>query len=297
MHQPRLAITATRTTAEQASSRAASRVQVVDAVEAQRQITDRDHTLLTLLADHQVLTTEQIARTLFASDNVARKRLVLLTRRGVLARFRSCTRPGSQSWRYTLGPLGAMVHAASTGTATIPTAAKTYERTLKLARSPRLAHLLGVNEFFTRLAAHARANPEYELVDWLSERHATAACARIVHPDGYGTWRDNNHDIGFFLEYDTGTEKLDTVTEKLTGYRELADAGISHPALFVFPGAKRENNFHDKITRNTPALYRLPVASTTIENLAHTTPASRVWLAVGAPARCDLTHLPGPRAA
>lgn len=93
---------------------------VADAIAAGRALTDRDRELIALLADHRVLTTDQIARLFYGHDNTARKRLVRLTERGILARFRTCVRPGSQTWRYTLGALGAMIHTASHGD-TLPT--------------------------------------------------------------------------------------------------------------------------------------------------------------------------------
>lgn len=259
------------------------------AISAERQLTERDHQLLDLLADHQVLTTEQIARLLFASPDVARKRLVLLTRRGVLARFRACQRPGSQSWRYTLGPLGAIIHAAAADRP-LPTAAKTHEKTLKLARSPRLQHLLGVNDFFVNLATHARAHDGCALTEWLSERDVTDACARIVRPDGYGQWRENGRSIGFFLEYDTGTETLDRLVGKLDGYRDLVEAGINRPVLFVLPGGKRQANFHD-LAANPDIAGRVPVATTTGDDIATASAAGRIWLLLADPARYCLIDL------
>lgn len=260
------------------------------AIGAERQLTGRDNELLDLLADHEVLTTEQITRLLFPSSDVARKRLVLLSRRGILARFRACQRPGSQSWRYTLGPVGATIHAAAHGRA-LPTTAKTQEKTLRLARSPRLEHLLGVNDFFVDLAAHARARAYCALTEWLSERDATDACARIVRPDSYGQWRENGRTVGFFLEYDLGTETLDRLVGKLDGYRELADAGINQPVLFVFPGRKRQANFHDSAAKSPSTRRRVSIASTTAGDISRIGAAERVWLDSAGPARHRLIDL------
>lgn len=90
-------------------------VRLSEAIAAGRSLTDRDHQVITLLGEHQALTAEQIARVAFPNDHRARHRLVELTRRGVLARFRHCHRPGSLPWRYTLGLLGAAIRAAETG--------------------------------------------------------------------------------------------------------------------------------------------------------------------------------------
>ncbi|WP_329049982.1 replication-relaxation family protein [Amycolatopsis sp. NBC_01488] len=289
MSQPRLAYIATH------SGGHALRGSVADAIAAGRTLTTRDRELIALLADHKALTTDQIARLFYGHDNTARKRLVRLTDRGILARFRTCVRPGSQSWRYTLGTLGAMIHAAAHGD-TLPTAAKTREKVLKLAQNPRLNHLLGVNEFFVTLTEHARKNNRCNLAEWWNEQSITEACARIVRPDGYGKWVDGDRATGLFIEYDTGTEKLETVLSKLDGYRELASADVAHPILFVLPGVKRQNNFHRLASANPATLGGLTVASAAAEDLATTGPADAVWLLAGTRTRYRLIDLPRPTA-
>ncbi|MEU0535653.1 replication-relaxation family protein [Amycolatopsis tolypomycina] len=268
---------------------------VADAIAAGRTLTHRDRELIALLADHKALTTEQIARLFYGHANTARKRLVRLTERGILARFRTCVRPGSQSWRYTLGTLGAMIHAAAHGD-TLPTPAKTHDKVLKLAQNPRLNHLLGVNEFFVTLKSHASNNDTCDLAEWWNEQSITEACARIVRPDGYGKWTENGRSTGFFLEYDTGTEKLETVLNKLDGYRELASADVSHPILFLLPGVKRQNNFHRLASANPAALGGLSVASAAVDDVATTGPADAVWLLAGTRTRFRLIDLPHPAA-
>ena len=78
MPQPRLASIATH------SSGHALPGSVADAIAAQRQLTGRDRELIALLADHRVLTAEQISRLFYTHDNTARKRLIRLTERGIL---------------------------------------------------------------------------------------------------------------------------------------------------------------------------------------------------------------------
>jgi predicted transcriptional regulator len=269
---------------------------IADAITEQRQLTARDHTLLGLLAAHRVLTAHQIARLLFTDDNTARKRLVLLTDRGVLDRFRAGLRPGSQEYRYTLGPLGAMIHAATID-APIPAARTAQEKTLKLSRNPQLDHLLGINEFFTALCHHGRTTPGCELLEWWDEREATKACANIAHPDGYGIWSENGQTIRFFLEYDTGTEELSRLVDKLTGYRDLRSGDITIPVLFVLPGPKRQTNFHRLLDDSPAAGSGLVVATTTMNELAADTPAARVWWLTGHTTRHRLAALPTPPAA
>jgi hypothetical protein len=191
-------------------TRAISRQGIPTALDELRRLSARDMYLLDVLAEHQVLTAEQIARLKFTDENTARKRLVLLHRRKILDRFRDGVRPGSQAWRHTLGPLGAAIVAAGRGKP-VPRPATHADRVLRLARSPRLYHLLGVNEFFVALAARGRTDRRYSLSWWLSERRATDECAGLAHPDGLGTWTYETaagyRALTFFLEHDTGSSR------------------------------------------------------------------------------------------
>lgn len=269
---------------------------IADAIDAQRQTTDRDHQIISLLAQHHALTTEQITRIAFDSPITATHRLALLTRRGVLARFRRCQRPGSQSWRYSLGTLGAMMHAAEHGQP-IPRASKVAERILALAQSPRLEHLLGINDFFTALIGHARQHDGCAVDAWWSERQTGQAVGEIVRPDGYGEWTEYERTVGFFLEYDTGTEQLGRLVDKLDAYRQLAAAGVHRPVLFVLPGVVRQNNLHAEISRHPHR--ELVVATTATDHLTGNeySPAGPVWLVAGSNQRVRLIDLPAPLAA
>jgi predicted transcriptional regulator len=268
---------------------------IADAIAAQRQLTPRDLDLLGLLASHRALTLHQITRLLFTDANTARKRLVLLTGRGILDRFRAGIRPGSQEYRYTLGPLGAMIHAATID-APIPTPRTVHEKTLKLSRNPQLDHLLGINEFFTALYHHARTTPGCELLEWWNERDTTAYCARLVRPDGYGAWSQDGRTVRFFLEYDTGTEPLARLIDKLHGYQNLRTAGRCFPVLFVLPGPKRQHNLHRLITDNPTLTTGLVIATATTTDLAAHTPAALVWRLAGHTTHHRLATLPTPPA-
>lgn len=177
-------------------------------------LTARDHQVISLLAEHKVMTADQLARVAFPSDTRARQRLLQLTRRAVLARFRHHRRPGSLPWNYTLGLLGATVHAAATG-APLPRPAEITNRVLRLHYSPSLAHLLGANDFFTRLIGDARTTGRGELTVWWPEPTAARACGGLVRPDGYGEWAEGGGAVGFFYEHDTGSETLGALVGKV----------------------------------------------------------------------------------
>lgn len=262
-----------------------------EALARSRGLTDRDMALLSYLDRHRVLTALQVTRLLFGSPHHARHRLTALYQRGVLARFRREVWPGSQPWRYTLGHVGATVHAATTDSP-LPKPSTVTEKVLRLAHSPHTEHLLGVNEFFTRLAGHARIRDGCALGQWWPETITADACGGIVRPDGYGEYTDPNGTIGFFYEYDTGTETLDTLIDKITKYAELARAGIAKPVLFQLPSTTRERHLHEAITRRWPGKAPVPVATLAADHPPSHEPATdAVWLPAGQTGRHALTHL------
>jgi hypothetical protein len=271
-----------------------------EAISEAARLTDRDHQVITLLADHRVLTADQLARLVFGNLKIAQRRLLCLTKRGMLARFRRYRWPGSAPWLYTLGQHGAAIHAATLGTR-IPRPAETVERVLRLYHSPRLDHLLGIGEFFATLAGEARHHPEHgqRLVTWWPETVAAAATGAIVRPDAYGEWAETTRTVGFFLELDRGTEKLETLLRKLGQYTELAHAGVTGRAvLFHLPTPGRETTLHRALARRYgrggPPL---PVATTHPGHYATSTPpgalSGPVWALLGRQQRQRLINLAG----
>jgi len=270
------------------------------ALAALRSLTDRDRYLLQVLAEHQVLTADQIARLEFTDANTARERLVLLTRRRILDRFRDGVRPGSQAWRCTLGPLGAAIVDAEHARPA-PRPSVHAQQVLRLARSPRLTHLLGANEFFVALAHHARSHPGYGLRWWWNEHRATTACAGLAHPDGLGAWthhdaRGGAAEVVFFVEHDEGSEQLHRLTDKLAGYAQARlGGGPAHPVLFWLPSLAREANLHAHLAHR-PLPSPAPVVATATRQHADATglgPAGPVWLSLGHTTRYRLIDLGG----
>jgi hypothetical protein len=235
---------------------------------------------------------------LFPTAHRARQRLAQLATRGVLARFRHYQPLGSRPWTYTLGLVGTAVRAVATGEP-LPTPADITARILRLSHSPSLAHLIGVNEFFTRLHAAARTMPGAALTTWWPETTTAAACGGIVRPDGYGSWTQPAHSphwtdtettqpasqptepptndptsdqdptrdpavIEFFYEHDTGTENLNILLGKIDKYEQLAAGGVRRTVLIELPTLARETNLHSAIRRRygDTGPNRVPVATT-----------------------------------
>lgn len=114
-------------------------------------------------------------------------------------------------------------------------AAVRADRQLALKRSQRLGHMTGASWFFVALV-HSREHGSGELRQWSSERETAEylydglRADPATHPDGMGVWAEGGRDIAFPLEYDTGSEHLPQLADKLPGYADLA----RHPACLAF---------------------------------------------------------------
>ena len=259
-----------------------------------RHLTPRDRLVLSWLAEHYVLSTEQIAAAAFPSVRAAQIRLAVLYRIGAVSRFSFArTEATTGSYRYTLGPLGALLHPDAYTDPDHPGAKppKTHlERRARITRSPRLPHLLGVNQFFIDLIRHTRTHPDAALLRWWSEQHATAAFETAlsrIRPDAHGVWQAAGHQVGLFLEYDRDTEDVARVIGKLRQYEKLAaDGGPRYPVLFWVPDRRREASLLRALTS-----VRLPIPVATAIHSPH--PAGPVWALPGDPGpRLCLHDLP-----
>lgn len=285
-------------------------------------LTRRDRALLALLEVHRVLTTDQIAAVGFGSLRRAQDRMAELYGLGVVWRFRyPLLGGGSQPWHYTLGYVGARMMAATRGEN--PPSPRTHQTRLeRLATSPKLGHLLGVNDFFTQLSGHARRAgwraPNTERGDglcrWLSEQETRAyyeetflrhdysgfnrpGAGLHMRPDGYGCWRARGIALGFYLEYDTGTESLSRVAEKIQLYvgRDDKEAELlTGVILFSLHSTRREEGLRAELAR-LPATI-MPLVTTARDYGDPAGPAGAVWLLANPPPgvaveRCSLLQL------
>ncbi|GIL25503.1 replication-relaxation family protein [Actinocatenispora comari] len=219
--------------------------------------------LLELLDQHGTLTTGQITAICFGAYSTADRRLRRLFRLGLLDRFRRYNpHTGNVTgWHWTIGVLGARLIALSAGRPAPARAAVTHRRD-QLIASPRLEHLLGVNQTFVDLRAHARTHPGAQLTRWWSERRTAEAFSHRIHPDGHGVWRAGGHTVGFFLEHDTGTETLRRLIDKLPAYTRLAQAGgPAWPVLFWLPTTTRAKHLHDALADQPPLPFAVAIAA------------------------------------
>lgn len=245
-------------------------------IRASSHLTDRDRYLCQVLYEHRVLTTDQVADLAFDSPITARHRLAVLADLDVFERFRPRREMGSAPWHYVLGKVGAAVVAVDRGEHPDDFYFRS-EKALAIEASPRLAHLLGVNGFFTALVREARHSDGLcRLAEWRSEPAFAARWGDLVRPDGYGRWIEGETEVRFCLEFDNGTENLARVAGKLTGYADLAVAlGEAPLVLFAFRGLRREAAAAKLLVRSP-----VPVATAVVPSGA--SPADPLWVLAGA---------------
>ncbi|GAA1291763.1 replication-relaxation family protein [Saccharothrix xinjiangensis] len=251
-------------------------------------LTPRDKWIARMLWEHRVLTAHQITALAFPSFRSGRQRLRELYTWGVIDRFQPFVTVGTAPMHYVLAPAGAAVLAAEDGL-DVKDLGYRHDRVFGIAHSLRLAHTIGVNEWFTALIArahHPAPGEQVALTAWWSETRCARHFGDLIRPDGYGRWRNGSRQVEWFLEYDFGTEALAKLAGKLTGYAALAQAtGITTPLLVWLPTSRREATARRLLQRTWRELddpRTVPVATATAELLnpdhTHPSPADEIWL-------------------
>ncbi|MGQ0678403.1 MAG: replication-relaxation family protein [Actinomycetota bacterium] len=93
------------------------------------------------------------------------------------------------------------------------------DRLAKLAYSPRLAHLVASNDFFSRLVRACRNSDDVSVTHWWGEDRTRRRWGQFVWPDAFGQVQHSGRKQSFFLELDLGTERPWRLAAKLDGYR------------------------------------------------------------------------------
>ncbi|GIH02904.1 hypothetical protein Rhe02_09710 [Rhizocola hellebori] len=248
-------------------------------------LTPRDRDLLDKLGDHKVLSTSHVHHIWFASRRTAEMRLNELRELDMVSKFTFARQGGGvDEHMWTLGVLGHQWQASRDKRAE-PTRRAALAMIHQTEASRTLTHLLLVNEFFARLAGHARRHPGASLERWWSDAKSTSAF-RGVQPDGHALWSVEGEFAGLFLEADTGTEPLTRVVAKLAAYRRLAaNDSASYPVLFWLHSPKREAHLQQQLRA---ANVQVSVATATHD----ADPAGPVWLTSGSRDRVPFWQLP-----
>ncbi|GAA5102981.1 replication-relaxation family protein [Haloechinothrix salitolerans] len=245
-------------------------------------LTSRDRWIARLLAEHRTLTSTQITQLAFPSRRAANHRLQRLFRWRVVDRFQPYIGRGRAPMFYVLDTTGAHLLAHEDGIDPRELRFRA-ERSIGIAYSARLAHLHGLNSLFTGLIADARTHTDRAVTAWWSETRCARHFGDLVRPDGYGRWRETDHELEFFIEWDTGSYQLSRFVAKLPGYFDLATTTrIITPLLAVFTTGRREAHARRQLAQHLRTHSRphdLPIATTTAEQLNRAgTASAELWL-------------------
>lgn len=206
-------------------------------------LTPRDEQLLTWLAEHYVLTADQITTALFPSPDSARRRLLALSKIDAVDRIWSTQPTGHLTMYCTLGTLGMRLHPSAYNRRDdlrIRPPREIDERPYWVTTSPRMTRLHAVNTFFTDLAGHARHNPGTRLNNWWPS-HKIADITRIhSYADGHATWTVGDTTTRFFFHHVRGNEPVLHTVAKIQDYRQITRTGRHDIVLVHLPTRKRE---------------------------------------------------------
>ncbi|WP_174546363.1 replication-relaxation family protein [Nocardiopsis dassonvillei] len=239
-------------------------------------ITSRDRQILAGLWEHRVMTTHHLHRIYFpdAGPRRARSRLLTLYRYGVLNRFRRHAHDRNAPDHWVLTPTGAVLLALHQGKE--PDALKfRADRALAVAHSPQLDHMLGLAQTrgdFLDSARQCGAQVE----QWLGERECERRYGYDVRPDAQVRWNQEGVRLTAFVEYDTGSESLTQLKNKMRGYKRLTR--YRTPAavvLFALHSTEREKNAAQKLAGDCTD--RVGVYLTTHQQLVAPGAGARIW--------------------
>jgi Replication-relaxation len=194
--------------------------------------------VLVAVYEHKVLLTKHLKAMFFGSLRRAQDRLRHLAQLGLIDTWYP-PQPrgaGKAPGHHTLTESGAHVVASLLGVARSELRYVVRDRHDR-AQDARLAHRIGVNEFFCALIEVCRANDRHGLAKWVPERNVKTADGWI-RPDGYGIFVHAGGVIDFYLEYDRGTETTRQLANKLAGYiglaRDWTEQGAEHfPCVLI----------------------------------------------------------------
>jgi hypothetical protein len=264
----------------------------------------RARAVLHALAEHKILSTDQIEILYFGSDRSAQRVLAELRDAGLIVTFewRSSKRTRDTN-RHFLSPAGARLVATSrrcrvADLGAIPVDADAAEL--------QMPHRSGVNRFFGDLVRQTLKLPGYGVETWRDE-HKLRTSFGEVQPDSFGRLLHPGGAVEFYFEYDRDTEHIKPLIDKFVSYLRIASTwespdGKPFPSvLFVVPKDDRELNLLRALlkaveewdpTRASTA--RLPLYCTTVARLAKGGQLGAVWrdMLVRRPGRLRLDELP-----
>ncbi|WP_144938190.1 replication-relaxation family protein [Paenibacillus sp. 32O-W] len=255
-----------------------------------------------MLYRHTLLTAEQLALSLNYKPKTIYNIVCEMKETGVIRPIRLPFLKRNHVG-YTLTAKGARGVAGLVGDETVYRA-KAWE-----TGPVQIEHFYGTNAFFTDLIRHSLSRAEEGMIEWLDPRSAaeryvqtkpSGKAAAPVKPDGFGMYRFPDHGrLAFHLEYDTGTETLWRLKDKMVHYGTLLPkiwpkVEAVH-VLFVTKIESRPKtliDIWDALRKGTFSHDRLPNVWTISESeWKHNGPGAAKWLGSGGQRR-SLEEMP-----
>jgi hypothetical protein len=219
-------------------------------------LTERDVRLIHLVAEHRVLTRDQIRRFMgFGSITRINAVLLRLVTHTYLTRRWQPTLTGSRRAVYLLGSLG---YEVLNGPGTKPPRQSPW-----LAHSDLFVeHELAIND--VRLSFDSAHREGLSLLRWMRDRELRCLKWPVV-ADAYAEWVLGQASFAAFVEVDLGTESLTIWHKKVQGYLALTrDDRFSSVfgrrffrVLVVAPSARRLANIKSVIQQYTDRVFWL----------------------------------------
>lgn len=246
-------------------------------------LTERDLEILTLLYEHQVLATDQLALLFFSSVRRAQDRLLFLHDNGLVDRFYPARpfRQGKPHAHWLLDEAGALLVAARLD---VERKQLGWQRRDDWGSHPQLAHRLEVNRFVTDLIAATLPDPSMGVVGWWGQRTSQELLQdRYAHvvPDAAVRVVTDRGPIDCLLEWDRGTEPASVLEGKLHQYRTYRWDWNRCSLLFVLPTERRARTLYRAMTtvderyEKPPGAW--PILLCTAQEIAINGPLARLW--------------------
>ena len=186
----------------------------------------RDRQLFRELAVMRVIDRQQAQLvTGFDSLRRANRRLLKLTKAGMLRRIFIASPPLGQKALYTMSPNGAALSGSQSSGLPL--------RQSRFGASPFLLHRLAINEIYLTVKYRPLPIPDMRLARWISFREPLSQGIPLT-PDGYFELVTAGDVHPMFLEADLGTESLPIWQNKTQLYLQMALSG-KFPELFRQP--------------------------------------------------------------
>jgi hypothetical protein len=237
-------------------------------------VQQRDRHLLRELDILRVIDREQAQVVMgFRSMRRANRRLLTLTRSGMLRRIFIANEAIGQKALYTASPQGAAL--AGSRLPGLPM------RQSRFGSSPFLLHRLAINEIYLSLKYKTLPRPDSRFTRWISFREPLSQAIPLI-PDGYFEIADGGNNRAMFLEADLGTEAIPIWQKKTQLYLQLALSGV-FPQMFrqpqfrvlvVVTTERRLRNIRAAIAKSTDKIFWF----TTFDQIKHCGLWSPVWL-------------------